>query len=204
MRQILPGLYHWTTFHEGIQHDVDSYFVTAVEPAVLIDPRIPAEGLEWFERRPRPEHVYLTNRHHYRQSDRFEKAFGSKVWCHRDGLHEFKKGQKVAAFEHGDKLPGGVLAIEVGVLCPEETALHVPRSGGILCVGDALIRHGSRLGFVPDEYLGEDPERVKRGLCRIFRNLLRRKFDHLLLAHGRPIRGGAKEKLGAFLDREKA
>ena len=37
--------------------DVDSYYITAVEPAVLIDPRVPAEGLAWFDRRARPVHV---------------------------------------------------------------------------------------------------------------------------------------------------
>jgi hypothetical protein len=27
VNEIAPGLFDWTTFHEGIQQDVDSYFV---------------------------------------------------------------------------------------------------------------------------------------------------------------------------------
>lgn len=200
MREILPGVFHWTTMHEGIKLEVHSYYVTAVEPAVLIDPRMPSQGPSWFEDRPRPRHVYLTNRHHYRHSDRFEKAFGCEVWCHRAGLHEFSAGQKVTGFEHGDELPGGILAVEIGVLCPEETTLSIPRDGGILSMGDALIRHGDGLGFVPDAFMGEDPGAVKRGLCRIFRGLLRRDFDHMLFAHGMPLVGGARENLRAFLE----
>ncbi len=200
MRRILSGVYHWTTFHEKIGHEVHSYYVSAVEPAILMDPRVPKEGLEGFRKLPRPEHVYLTNRHHYRHSDRFQKAFGCKVWCHRAGLHEFTKGEKVAPFRHGDRLPGGVLALEVGVLCPEETALFIPAAGGVLALGDALIRYDGRLGFVPDEFMGDDPEAVKRGLAKAFRRLLRRKFNHLLLAHGRPIVRGAKAKLRAFVE----
>lgn len=201
MKEILPGVFHWTTFHEGIGVDVHSYYIAAVDPAVLIDPRVPGEGLRWFREYPRPAHVYLTNRLHFRHSDRFVKQFGCKVWCHRTGLGQFRGTRnKVKAFEHGEELPGAVLALEVGALCPEETALFVPRAGGILAIGDAIIRRGSRLGFVPDAYMGDDPEAVKRGLARAFRRHLRRRFDHLLFAHGKPIVGGAKEKLRRFLD----
>lgn len=203
MRQILPGVWHWVTFHERIGSNVSSYYITAVEPAALVDPRVPREKIEWFDGHPRPENIFLTNRHHYRHSGEFAKRFGSKVWCHRAGLHEFRRGRKVAAFDHGDELPGGVLALEVGALCPEETALFIPEDDGIVCLGDAVIRRNSGpLRFVPDEYMGDDPEGVKRGLRRNLGRLLRRKFDALLLAHGSPIREGAKDALRAFLDHE--
>ncbi len=201
MKEILPDIFHWTTFHEGIGAYVHSYYCSATTPAVLIDPRVPAVGLGWFEARKPPKHIYLTNRHHYRHSDRFAARFGAEVWCHKDGLHEFTKGQKVKSFMHGEELPGGVLALEVGVLCPEETALHIRLHGGILALGDAIVRHGEKLGFVPDEYMGDDPEGVKRGLREIFLELVReREFDHLLFAHGKPWIGGAKNGLRQFLE----
>ena len=199
MKEILPGIFHWTTFHEGIGQKVHSYFLSCADPPVLIDPRVPEEGFDWFKRHKTPEHAFLTNRHHYRHSDRFEKAFGSKVWCHREGLHEFTKGQKVHPFEHGDQLPGAILALEVGVLCPEETALFFSGAGGILAIGDAIIRYGDELGFVPDSLMGEDPEGVKRGLKKVFLGHLKRDFDNLLFAHGRPWVGGAREGLHHFL-----
>ena len=201
MQEILPGVFHWTSFHEGIQAYVHSYYISATEPAVLIDPRVPAQGLTWFEAHQPPQHAYLTNRHHYRHSGRFAERFGTQVWCQREGLHEFTRGEQVTPFDHGDTLPGGVLALAVGVLCPEETALYIPVDKGILAIGDAIVRYGGKLGFVPDAYMGDDPDGVKRGLQAVFlRHLKEREFDHLLLAHGKPWIGEAKKGLQRFLE----
>ena len=199
MEEILPGIFHWTTFHEGIGQEVHSCYVADREPRILIDPRVPAEGLEWFEKHGRPAHALLTNRHHYRHSGRFREAFGTEVWCHEAGLHEFTRGEEVTPFSHGRELPGGILALAVGVLCPEETALLIPRGEGVLALGDAIVRYGDRLGFVPDELMGDDPGEVRRGLKRVFTDHLQREFDHLLLAHGAPWIGGAKDGLRRFL-----
>jgi hypothetical protein len=201
MNEILPGVFHWVTFHAGIEENVHSYYVEASTPAVLIDPRVPDEGLAWFQGHAPPAHIYLTNRHHYRHSGHFAEGFGSTVWCHTAGLHEFTKDEQVRGFEHGDALPGAVRALEVGVLCPEETALQFDLSGGILAIGDAIVRDGrGRLGFVPDALMGEDPEGVKRGLREVFRRHLRHDFDHLLFAHGKPLVGAAKETLRSFVE----
>jgi hypothetical protein len=85
------------------------------------------------------------------------------------------------------------------VLCPEETALLIPRGEGVLALGDAIVRDGDRLGFVPDELMGDDPGEVRRGLKRVFTDHLQRAFDHLLLAHGAPWIGGGKDGLRRFL-----
>ncbi len=200
MKEILPGVFHWITFHEGIKDDVHSYLITGTDPPVVIDPRVPDEGLEWFQGPRVPRHAFLTNRHHYRHSGRFIEAFGLEVWCHEDGLHEFTKGEKVRPFRHGDQLPGGILALPIGTLCPEETALCIPVGGGVLSIGDAIVHRGGRLGFVPDFLIGDDPEPVKRGIKAAFRNQLDRPFDHLLFAHGEPIVGGGKETLRRFVE----
>lgn len=200
MKAILPGVFHWKTFHPGIGAYVHSYYLSATDPPVLIDPRVPAEGIEWFARHGAPRHIYLTNRHHYRHSDRFEARYGAQVWCHKDGLHEFTRGEKVRGFAHGRELPGGILALKVAALCPEETALYLAANGGLLSIGDAIVRARGRLGFVPDEYMGDDPEAVKRGLRKAFlKHLREREFDHLLFAHGAPLVGGAKQALGKFI-----
>lgn len=200
MHEILPGIFHWMTFHEGIEEDVHSYYIAATEPAVLIDPRVPVMGMAWFQGHKTPEDIYLTNRHHYRHSGQFVQSFSTKVWCHKEGLHEFSRGQQVQGFNHGDALPGGILALEVGVLCPEETALYIPLADGVLAIGDAIVRYGDDLGFVPDPLMGEDPEAVKRGLQRVFLAHLERDFDHLLFAHGQPWIRGAHAGLRWFLE----
>src|SRR5215510_14654469 len=87
MDEILPGVFHWTTFHDGIGPEVHSHYAAGAR--ALIDPMVPGEGLGWFEGERRPEVILLTNRHHYRHSDRFVDAFGCTVLCHEEGLHEF-------------------------------------------------------------------------------------------------------------------
>jgi hypothetical protein len=200
VQEILPGVFHWTTPHEKIGADVHSYFLTDADGGVLIDPRVPDEGLEWFVQHGDPHDVLLTNRHHYRHSDRFATEYGATVHCHRAGLHEFTKGEKVEPFEHGASL-AGFRAIEVGVLCPEETAFYSEREDGIVALGDCVVQwDGEELVLVPDEHLGDDPPAVKKGLKESLRRLIREhEFRHLLLAHGEPFVGEGREALEKFV-----
>ena len=200
MEEIVPGLFHWRSFHERIGQQVSSYYY---EPSrTLIDPRVPSEGLEWFEGRE-PRLILLTNRHHYRQSGHFQDAFDCPVFCHRAGLHEFAGTlEKVEGFSFGEEVAPEIVALEVGAICPEETALYLREAGGgAMAFADGLVRSSSdgSLGFVPDFLLGEDPEEVKRGLRRSLQHLLDEPFENLLFAHGRPLVGGGKETLAAFL-----
>ncbi len=195
MEEIVPQIFHWTTFNDDIEQDVDSHCVTGLGTIILIDPMVPSDGIDWFRRHAKPQHIYLTNRLHYRGSDRFVEAFGAQVWCHSAGLHECEPRQKVKGFEHGDELPGGIQALKVGALCPEETALLIPVRAGALAMGDAVIRENEHLEFVLDSLMGEDPKSVKRGLRAACSKLLETRFEHLLLAHGRPFVKRGKEAL---------
>ena len=196
MNEILPGVWHWTALHENLGFDVSSYFVERA--AALIDPMLPPDGVDAFRGRE-PEVILLTNRHHYRHSDRFTEEFGCPVLCHEAGLHEFKGGPAVQGFAFGDDVANGVLALEVGALTPEETAFHVDAGPGALSFGDALVNTpGDGLGFVPDEYIGDDPEAVKEGLRESFRRLLAHDFAALLVAHGEPMPTGGKAALIQF------
>ena len=198
MREVLPGLFHWTAPHPRIKIEVSSYYLE--EEGVLLDPLIPAEGLEWFRGRVEPQHVFLTNRHHYRHCAEFEEAFGCEVWCNSEGMHEFTSGEKVRAFLAGEWLPGGVESFEVGAICPDETALRLPVAEGALALADGVVRDGDGpLVFVPDSLMGDEPEKVKQGLKAAYARLLLLDFDHLLLAHGHPWIGGGKQALRQFI-----
>lgn len=201
MQELAPGIFHWTAFHDGIRQDVHSYYVPAA--AALIDPMEPAEGLDWFGARETPERILLTNRHHYRHSGRFVDRFGCNVFCQRAGLHEFEGGPAVKGFRDGDEVAPGIVAHEVGSLCPEESALHVQHGPGALSVADGVVRwrKGDPLGFVPEFLLGDNPESVKAGLAAAYRRLAGElDFDLLLMAHGDPIVGGARDSLRAFAE----
>jgi len=196
MKQILPGVWHWTRVHPKIKIEVSSFYLA--DERVLLDPLVPEGGLDRFP--GEPEHVLLTNRHHLRESAKFRDRFGCKVWCVEQGMHEFTQEQQVHPFRWGDDLPGGIAAVEIGALCPDETALWIARERGIVAVADGVVRQGDGpLGFVPDPYIGDDPERVKRELKAAYRRLAgEREFDTLLLAHGNPWIGGARDALLAF------
>ncbi len=198
MQEIAPGLWHWTTRHEHIRMDVSSYYLQAER--VLIDALIPAEGLEWFEAHGAPEHVLLSNRHHDRDAWRLRDAFGCTVHCVRNGLHELEGRGPAEAFDFGDQLPGGIIAFEVDAICPDETALHIPAHRALACADGVVQWPGSEgLAFVPDQLMDE-PEQTKAGLRDAYRALLGLDFDILLLAHGDPVVGGAKDALRAFVD----
>jgi hypothetical protein len=196
MEEIAPGIWHWTTFHPRIKSDVSSYYLPAER--VLIDPMAPAEGLDWFADNGPPTDVLLTNRHHYRASDRFVQRFGVSVHCVREGMHEFARGELVEPFDFGDELPGGIVAHAVGAICPDETAFHIPAREA-LAVADGAVRwkEGGPLVFVPDRFMDE-PERTKEGLRKAYRRLAEFDFRHLLLAHGAPFVGTGRDALAEF------
>lgn len=195
MNETLPGVYHWTKLHPNIGTEVSSYYLLAER--LLIDPMEPEDGLDWFREHGEPEHIVLSNRHHYRDSARFVEAFGCTVRASRPGVHELSD-RPVEPFDFGDELPGGVTAHEAGAICPDDTALHIPAHCA-LAVADGVINYGG-LRFVPEEHLGDDVEGTKRAIRESYARLLELDFDNLLLAHGDPIAGGAKEALRRFAD----
>src|SRR5215510_6093726 len=192
-KEIAPGLFHWTSVHPEIGVRVHSYYWSSER--VLLDPLLPEPGgLAWLKERGPPEHILLTNRLHSRHSARLVAAFGCTVWCHRSGLYDLEPDLKARPFVPGDALPGGTRAFKIGILCPDESALLLPRVRAA-AVADGVIREGNGpLSFVSDEYLVDDPsqaERVKRGLKAAYRRLAEKDFENLLMADGNPwIREG--------------
>ena len=189
MDELAPGLYDWTARHEGHGQIVHSHYLA--DGGVVIDPMgPPPDGLPGA-----PKLVVLTSRHHLRHA----ADYGVPIVAHEAGLHEFEGGDvDVAPFAFGDELSPGVRALEVGVLTPEETALHLDTGDGWLVLADAVTRGADgELSFVPDFLIGDDPERVKAGLKDALRRILDAEdFDGLLLAHGAP---GTRAELEAFV-----
>jgi hypothetical protein len=199
MREIAPGVWHWTARHPRIGLDVSSYYLS--EERVLIDPLVPAEGLAWFDEHGAPEHVLLSNRHHDRDAWQFREAYRCAVHIVRNGIYELEGRGPVEPFDFGDRLPGGVVAYEVDAICPDETALYIPAHRALACA-DGVVRlpHGASLSFVPDSLM-DDPKETKAGLRRAYGALLELDFELLLLAHGDPVVGGAKRELAQFAQR---
>lgn len=199
MEEISPGLWHWTARHPHIGMVVSSYYLAGER--VLIDPLIPPEGLDWFSAPgAEPRHILLTNRHHDRDSWRLVQEFGCEVHCIANGCHELEGRGPVTPFRFGDELPGGIAAHEVGAICPDETALHIPAHRA-LAVADGVVRWPGvdGLTFVPDSLMDE-PVQTRRQLRAAYDRLLELDFDRLLLAHGEPVTEDARGALRAFVD----
>jgi hypothetical protein len=197
MDEILPGVMHWSAVHPHT--GLRSHSAFHVESGTLIDPMVPDEGLRWFERHE-PRRALLTNRHHLRGAPEFADAFGISIHCHRDGLHEFEAGPDVEPMEPGDTPAPGITVLEFGAITPEEVVIAVDSGPGALAFGDGLIRlRDGSLGFVSDSLLGDDPETVKRDLhAACARLVAERRFDALLLAHGKPRASGGRAELERF------
>src|SRR5918999_421058 len=85
-----------------------------------------------------------------------------------------------------------------GAICSDEAALYIS-SARALAVADGVINYDG-LGFVPDNLMDE-PEQTKEELKAAYRGLAAElDFDNLLLAHGDPVVGGARDELRRFAE----
>lgn len=200
-KEIVPGLWHWTTVHPDIKILVHSYL--AEREKVVLDPLLPSGGIAWLRKHGPPEHVVLTTGLHSRHSLKVAEALGCPVWVPRHGLRRLEPELRAHArgYASGDRLPGGLRAVGIGVLCPDEFAVLLPKLKAA-AVADGVIRRGKGpLTFVPDWLLVDDPKdapKVKRGLKKAYARLAKRRWDHLLMAHGDPWLGDGRDALRAF------
>jgi len=194
MEEVLGGVYHWKAKHPNIGIEVGCHFVASSGTA--IDPLLPAEGIEWFDEH-RPQRIALSTRHHLRHAPELAERFGCPILCHESGLHEFEDGPAVEGFAFGDRLAEDVVALEMNSISPDDTTLLIEAGGGALLFADAVIQYGG-LGFVPDKFIGDEPESVKPRIRERCAALLDRDFAHLLFAHGEPLLDDGREALRAF------
>lgn len=195
MQEVLPGIWDWAAHHENLGAPVHAHAVHGT----LVDPMLPEEGGLDALRRLDPERIVLSNRHHDRHAERIAHEFGLPVQSHRAGLHEFDgKALDPEPYDHGSEVAPGIHAYEILEGWHGECALHVP-DARLLILGDTAIRESGELSFVPDRYLGDDPEEEKRNIRAGLRPLLDLDFDHALFAHGEPLIGGAKDAFREFL-----
>jgi glyoxylase-like metal-dependent hydrolase (beta-lactamase superfamily II) len=197
MNEIMPGVFHWTARHPKTGSDASSYFIA--ESGTVLDPMIPPDvGLDWFQGDHAAQSIALTNRHHDRDAAAYCDTLGlNPVLVPESGLHEFEgKDLDVRGYAPGEEIISGIVAHEVGAICPDDMALEI-RSAGALAMADGLV-HFERVRFVRDPLM-DNPEQTKRELVQSLERLLDVDFDTLLFAHGDPIVGGGKQVLRDFL-----
>ncbi len=196
MRELIPGLWHWSTEHPNLGQEVSSYYMA--EAAAALDPMVPADGLAAFDGLPTPRHVVLSCRHHDRDHAQFVEAFGAEFHVSEHGVGEYP-GEAVIAYSVGDPIVPGISAVANGPIAPDDMILRLDVDGGALLFADSLINSDGQIGFVPDGLLGDDPDQVRRDITAALRPLLDQPFEHLLFAHGDPVVGGGRDTLAAFV-----
>lgn len=218
VQRLAPGLWRWTLPHpewtpedaedEGWEEVVASYYLETPEGVVLFDPLAPPEGsakAERFwsaldrdvERAGASPAVLLTIFWHARSSQAVRDRYdGASVWAHEPAAELI--GERVGyteTFRVGERLPGGVEAIDAGRAF--EVLYWLPAHSALVA-GDVLL--GSPDGGVrvcPDSWLGDrDPAEVRASL----RRLLDLPVELLLLTHGEPVLADGKAALQAALE----
>jgi hypothetical protein len=190
VREIAPGIRHWTARHPNLGIDVSSYWLPDLR--VLLDPLAVPDEVEGIEE------IVLSNRHHKRDCFNAAERFGAPVRPPRVGLHEFDEDDPVEPYDFEQPLAGGAITpYQVTELWADDCVLHIP-SLDALAVADAVVEYRGPLEFVPEQFM-DDPEAEKRGirdgLARLADEL---EFEHLLLAHGDPVPGEGRERLREF------
>jgi glyoxylase-like metal-dependent hydrolase (beta-lactamase superfamily II) len=199
--RVAPGLYRWRVADDRIG-GAESVGHAVVEggKVVLVDPIPIAE--ERLRRLGTVEAIVLTAACHQRSAWRFRRALGVPVFGPRgpgvsptagDFLEEPDR-----RYDHGDRLPGGLVAVHAPGPTEAMFALWHPRKAALF-LADLLTRQGgSAPRFVPDEY--QDEPRRSRDTVRRLHARLRPRL--LLFEHGAPVTRGARAALAAALRRD--
>lgn len=196
MREIVPGLWHWTTEHPNLGQDVSSHYLAGA--AAVLDPLAPADGIDTVAGLGPIDHVVLSCRHHDRDHAAFVERFGAAFHVSEAGVHEYE-GEEVEPYAIGDTVVPGIAAVANGPIAPDDMVLRLDVEGGALLFADSLLNADGELSFMPDFLLGDNPDQVRADITSALEALLDLEFEHLLFAHGDPIVGGGHELLAAFV-----
>lgn len=196
MKQILPGMWQWSSFSEEKQLDFNGLFLMVGEHKILIDPPpMTAEAGTFIRRNGPVDYIIVTNRDHVREAATYQAEYRCQLQVpDADAAQMDVKPTKT--FKDGELLPGGIWVIQLqDQKSPGESALFIQQGRGVLIVGDALI--GKPAGAVSmlaaEKYA--DVTKAKEGL----RRLLKYPFESLLVGDGTSILAGGKQPVEQLL-----
>ena len=185
VEQLRPGLWRWTVVHpdwkqgDEWEQEVCSVYYEAPAATVLFDPLVPLERERFFEALDRdvegrglPVAILLTVAWHERSATELRERYATT-----------------------DAVPDGVEKFAVREV--DETLWWLPEHGALVA-GDVLLgTPGGGLTVCPDSWLvgRSSPASIRAAL----RPLLDLPLELILLAHGEPVREGARDTLAAAL-----
>jgi hypothetical protein len=196
--EVIPGVFHWIANLDESDYAVSSYYLAG--SGIAIDPQLPASEIDSLP--GAVNQIVITSVWHVRSVVALAAASGAKVISIPElvtTLEDKARGLEVEPVPSGDELAAGVSIHRLGSGAYHEAVVYTAQAGGALIAGDALSVTEDDLGVISTEYLGDDPETVRSAIESDLRALLALEFDSVLVTHGGPVVGGAKERLAALL-----
>ena len=194
LHRISPHLLIWHAFDRAAKTELFSTAVITAPGMIVIDP-IALTDLAEKELNDcgRIGSIILTNVNHVRAATSFHERYAAPIFGAVELTKELPNAQAVndATIVHNLHLVG------IDGAVPGELAIHDPRDGGSVILGDALINFDP-YGFtvLPRKYC-----RNQKIMIRCLHALLNLEFQRLLFAHGTPITARAPERLQSLLAR---
>jgi len=193
--RIVPNVAIWHGYDPSVKADLYSTCLLAWDAAYLVDP-IPLRS-EAFDELIGTAHVagiVVTNFNHQRASAQFAEQFSAPIFARSETFPD-KAPRKFGSVADGDEICDGLRVISVEGAAPGEIVLHYGQGGGMLIVGDALIKvEPYGFTFLPAKYCSNEKEMR----CSL-RKLLAYQAERILFAHGMPILSGASKQLQGLL-----
>lgn len=200
MREVEPGVWHWTGQHpdwregQDWEPEVSSYAIDDGDRLLLFDPVAPPSLVDELAAGRHPV-IVLTCPWHRRDTAALVERLGAQVYVPPpdEGDPEPVRGE---VFEEGDELPFGVKALPG--MEPNDLVLWV-ESKRALVLGDTLMDRGDGQGLRFAREWAEKGAIAERGVppARILERLqpLRElPVEHVLATHGGPFDRAALER----------
>ncbi len=200
--EVAEGLWRWTGWHDEWKQEVGCVYFETPEGVCLIDPLVPPEDTErfWAALDRDVERaggggvdVLVTVFWHTRHTREVIARYGGRVWAASRARTPVARraGEVTNPFRPGDRLPGGIVALETGR--GTEAAYYLPQHR-TLVPGDVILgaKDGPGLRFCPESWLpsGSSHARLRQAL----RPVLDLDVERVLVSHGEPVlEGGGAE-----------
>jgi glyoxylase-like metal-dependent hydrolase (beta-lactamase superfamily II) len=206
-REIVPGLWRWSAYHEEWKQDVGCVYLETPDGVVLIDPLVPSDPAQrdHFLRSLDRDvdriagaggtqvHVLITVFWHTRSAREIVERYGGRVHAQSRARAAIARraGEVADTFRPGDWLPGGVQALASGR--STEVVYWIPRHRALVA-GDVILGgEDGRIRLCPESWLPAGTGH--RELRAALQPALELPIERILVSHGEPVLGGGREAL---------
>jgi glyoxylase-like metal-dependent hydrolase (beta-lactamase superfamily II) len=205
VRELAPGLWRWTGWHEEWKQDVGCVYYEHGGEVCLIDPLVPPEDRDRFwaaldrdvARAGGAVHILLTVFWHARSAGEVGRRYGARLWAPSRAKAAVlrRAGAVTDPFRPGDPLPAGIEALDGGR--GGEVVYWLPEHH-TLVTGDVILGEaGGGVRLCPESWLpaGKGHPELRRAL----RPLLDLDVERIVVSHGEPVLARGGEALRALL-----